>query len=157
MTGINKYIVALAALLLAGCGPQQDQFVDAKAAAALQARGELMLDVREADDYKEFHIPDSTNIPFGRMQSRLAELGAYKDKPIVVIDHSGLRAPRAWEALQKAGFIRVTIVKGGIAEWGKAGLPIETMAMQMEKDRIQQEQEQELEQLQREIEQLKQQ
>ncbi|OHC90739.1 MAG: hypothetical protein A3J87_05170 [Sideroxydans sp. RIFOXYB12_FULL_59_6] len=154
---MKKYIVALAALVLVGCGPQEDQFVDAKAAAERQARGELILDVREDDGYKEFHIPNSTHIPFGRLRSRLAELDEYKGKPIVVIDHSGLRAPQAWEALQKAGFTQVTIVKGGIAEWKQAGLPIVTMAMQMEKDRIQQEQQQELEQLQREIELLKQQ
>lgn len=140
MTGIQGCIVALAALVLVGCGPKEDQFVDAKAAAERQGRGELLLDVREADDYKEFHIPNSTNIPFGRMASRLGELEAYKGKPIVVIDHSGLRSPRAWEQLQKAGFTQVTIVKGGIAEWRKAGLPIETLEMQLEQERIRQEQ-----------------
>jgi rhodanese-related sulfurtransferase len=152
MTGIQRCIVALAALLLLGCGPKEDQFVDTKAAAERQARGELLLDVREADDYKEFHIPDSLNIPFGRLEYRLAELDAYKGKPITVFDHSGLRAPRAWELLQKAGFTRVTILKGGIAAWRKAGLPLATLGMQMEKDRQVQ---QELEALERELEQLR--
>jgi rhodanese-related sulfurtransferase len=156
MAGMHKYIVALAALLLIGCGPKEDQFVDAKAASALQARGHLLLDIREADDYKEFQIPNSTNIPFGRMTSRLAELDAYKGKPIIVIDHSGLRSPRAWEQLQKAGFTQVTIVKGGIAEWKKAGLPLDTLARQLEEDRVKEEQMQlEANQLEWELEQLK--
>ncbi|MDD2699769.1 MAG: rhodanese-like domain-containing protein [Sideroxydans sp.] len=153
---MKRYIVALAALVLIGCGPKEDQFVDAKAAAELQARGELVLDVREADDYKQFHIPDSTNIPYGRLQPRLSELDAYKGKPIVVIDHSGLRAPRAWEELQKSGFTQVTIVKGGIAEWKKAGLPLDTMEQQMEIERVEQEKQQrEIDQLEWELEQLK--
>lgn len=156
MTGMNKYIVVLAALLLIGCGPKEDQFVDAKAAAALQSRGDLLLDIRETDGYKEFRIPNSTHIPFGRLKYRLDELAAYKDKAIVVIDYSGLRSPRAWELLKKAGFTQVSIVKGGAKEWKKAELPVETMEMQMENERLQQAQQLELEQLEREIEKLKQ-
>jgi rhodanese-related sulfurtransferase len=142
MTGIQGCIVALAALVLVGCGPKEDQFVDSKAAAERQARGELLLDVREADDYKEFHIPNSTNIPYGRLEYRLAELEPYKAKPIMVIDHSGLRSPRAWEQLKKAGFSQVAVVTGGIAEWRKAGLPVQTLEMQLEQERLQREQEQ---------------
>ena len=86
MTGMSRYIVALAALVLLGCGPKEDQFVDVQAAAERHARGELLLDVREADDYKEFHIPNSTNIPFGRLEYRLAELESYKGKPIMLVE-----------------------------------------------------------------------
>jgi rhodanese-related sulfurtransferase len=131
MSKIQKYIIALAALFLLGCEPAADQFIEVKAAAVKQASGELLLDIREADDYKEFHIPNSTNIPFGRLKLRLAELDAYKGKPIMVIDHAGMRAPWAWDVLNKAGFSSVFIVKGGVAEWKSAGLPIETLDMQV--------------------------
>lgn len=125
MTGIKKFIVALAVLALAGCGPKDEQLVDVKAAAERQARGELLLDIREADDHTEFRIPNSMHIPYGRLASRLAELEPYKAKPIMVIDHSGLRSPRALELLQKSGYPQVFAVKGGIAEWQAAGLPVE--------------------------------
>ncbi|MFH0934112.1 MAG: rhodanese-like domain-containing protein [Pseudomonadota bacterium] len=131
MTGFQKCIVALAVLILAGCGPKDEQVVDVKAAAERQAGGELLLDVREADDYKEFHIPNSTNIPYGRLSLRLAELESYKDAPVMLIDHSGLRSPRALEQLQKAGFTQVFVVRGGIAEWKAAGLPLEKLDMQL--------------------------
>lgn len=127
MTGIQKCIVALAALILAGCGPKDEQLVDVKAASERQAKGELLLDIRETDDYTEFHIPKSMNIPYGRLASRMAELEPYKAKTILVIDHSGLRAPRAMEQLQKAGYSQVFVVKGGIAEWKAAGLPVEKL------------------------------
>ncbi|HZW25121.1 MAG TPA: rhodanese-like domain-containing protein [Gallionella sp.] len=125
MTGIRKCIVALAALVLAGCGPKDVQSVDVKAASERLARGELLLDIREADDYNEFRIPNSMHIPYGRLASRMAELEPYKAKPVMVIDHAGLRAPRALEQLQKAGYAQVFVVKGGIAEWQAAGLPVE--------------------------------
>ncbi len=131
--------LALAALLLTGCGPKEDQFVDVKSAAAQQASGVLILDVRAEDDYKEFHIPGSLNIPYGKFKQRMAELEAYKNKPIIVTDHAGVRAPRAWEDLKKAGFSQVRLLKGGAAEWRKEKLPIETLEMQLEKQRKEEE------------------
>jgi rhodanese-related sulfurtransferase len=128
MTGIQKFIVALAALILIGCGPKNGQWVEPQLAADLLAQGELLLDVREPDDYQEFHIPKTMNIPFGRLASRLVDLEPYKDKTVMVIDHSELRAPRVLELLNKAGFTQVFIVKGGMVGWKAAGLPIEKMA-----------------------------
>lgn len=125
MKSFKRYIVVLVALILVGCGPKDDQLVNAKAAFERQASGELLLDIRELDEYKEYHIPGSISIPYGRLKSRMAELESYKGKTIMVIDHSGLRAPRAWEQLKKAGYAQVRIVKGGILEWQAAGLPLE--------------------------------
>lgn len=130
MSLIQKMIVTLTVLILLGCGPTADQLIDVKAAAERQARGELLLDIREADDYKEFHAPNTSNIPMGRLALRLAELEPYKSKPIMVIDHAEQRAPRAMEVLLKAGFSQVFVVKGGMAEWKKTGLPIEKLDMQ---------------------------
>jgi rhodanese-related sulfurtransferase len=129
MTGIQTCIVTLAALLLLGCGPKEEQFVDVQTAFARQEQGELLLDIREGDDYTEFHIPKSMNMPFGRLKLRLAELEPYKGKTIMVIDHTGQRAPRALELLQSAGFSQVFVVKGGMIEWKAAGLPIEKLDM----------------------------
>lgn len=129
MTGIQKCILALAALILLGCDPKVEQLVDPRAAAERQAQGELLLDVREPDDYQEFHIPNTKNIPLGRLALRLAELESYKNKTVIVIDHSELRAPRVLGLLQKAGFTQVLIVKGGMVGWKAAGLPVEKMDM----------------------------
>jgi rhodanese-related sulfurtransferase len=130
MNYIQKTIVTFVALILLGCGPTAEQLIDVKTAAERQARGELLLDIREADDYKEFHAPNTTNIPMGRLALRLAELEQYKSKPIIVIDHAEQRAPRAMELLLKSGFSQVFVVKGGMAEWKKAELPIEKLDMQ---------------------------
>ncbi|TNC97621.1 MAG: Rhodanese domain protein [Gallionellaceae bacterium] len=130
MREIKIIFIILAALILIGCGPTKDQLIDVKAAAERQARGELLLDIREADDYKEFHAPNTTNIPLGRLALRLTELEPYKSKPIMVIDHAEQRAPRALEVLLKVGFSQAVVVKGGMAEWKAAGLPIEKLDIQ---------------------------
>lgn len=139
MRRIKYSFVILAALLLLGCGLTEEQLIDVKIAAERQARGELLLDVREADDYKEFHAPNASNIPMGRLALRLAELEQYKSKTIMVIDHAMQRAPRALEILQKAGFAQVVVVKGGMAEWKSAGLPIEKLDMQAQQPQVTQE------------------
>jgi rhodanese-related sulfurtransferase len=130
MSGIQKRIAILAALILVGCGPKAEQLVEVKTAFERQAQGELLLDIREADDFTEFHIPKSMNMPLGRLKFRLAELEPYKGKTIMLIDHTGQRAPRAMEQLQIAGFTQVFVVKGGMIEWKAAGLPIEKLDMQ---------------------------
>lgn len=135
MNVIQRSLITLSALLLLGCGPKDDQFIDVKAAAARQAGGDLLLDIREADDYKEFHIPNSTNIPYGHLKLRLAELEPYKGKTLLVIDHTVQRSPRAWELLTKAGYSPVFIVRGGMAEWKAAGLPIEKPDMELQPER----------------------
>jgi rhodanese-related sulfurtransferase len=125
MSTIKGWGLALVAVILAGCGPAEEQLVEAQAASGMQSKGALLLDIRDSDDYQEFHAPNSTNIPFGRMSQRLAELESYKGKEVIVIDHAGVRAPRALEVLQKAGFSRVFVVKGGMLEWQAAKLPVE--------------------------------
>ena len=59
---------------------------DVKQGAALQSRGALLLDVREADEYAEVHAPGSTLIPLGQLPQRLNEIAGYKDKPVVALD-----------------------------------------------------------------------
>ena len=139
MRRIKYSFVILAAFLLLGCGLTEEQLIDVKAAAERQARGDLLLDVREADDHTEFHAPNSTNIPLGRLALRLTELEMYKSKTIMVIDHTMQRAPRALEILQKAGFSQVVVVKGGMAEWRYSGLPIEKLDMQAQRSQVTQE------------------
>lgn len=136
MCRIKYSFVILAAVLMLGCGLKEEQLIDVKVAAERQARGDLLLDVREADDHKEFHAPNTTNIPLGRLALRLSELEVYKGKPIMVIDHAMQRAPRALEILQKAGFSQVVVVKGGMAEWKSSGLPIEKLDMQAQQPQV---------------------
>lgn len=98
--------------------------VDVKQGAALQSRGALLIDVREADEYAEGHAPGSTLIPLGQLQQRLPEISGYKNQPVVLICRSGRRSAQALKLLEQAGFSAAVNLEGGMNAWQKAGLPV---------------------------------
>lgn len=117
----------LAALLGAMPPAQADALassVDVRQAAALQAHGTLLLDVREPGEYAEVHAKDAVLIPLGQLQARLAEIAQYRNKPVAVICRSGRRSAHGVEILRKAGFTEVANVEGGTNAWLGAGLPV---------------------------------
>jgi rhodanese-related sulfurtransferase len=83
--------------------------------------GAFILDVREPDEWNQFHVPDSTLIPLGELASRLNELP--KDKEIVVVCRSGNRSAKGRDILLNAGFTQVTSMAGGLTQWKAAGYP----------------------------------
>jgi rhodanese-related sulfurtransferase len=54
-------------------------------------------------------------IPLGQLPDRLDELD--RNASIVVYCHHGVRSARALEVLEKAGFIKVRHLTGGIDAW----------------------------------------
>ncbi len=75
----------------------------------------LLLDVREAPEASFVSLADSVLIPLGQLPDRLDELD--RNASIVVYCHHGVRSARALEVLEKAGFIKVRHLTGGIDAW----------------------------------------
>ncbi|MGL5303405.1 MAG: rhodanese-like domain-containing protein, partial [Aeromonas sp.] len=48
----------------------------------------------------------------------------HKDAPIIVVCDSGMTAGGAGRLLSKAGFLRVYVLSGGIAQWRAENLPV---------------------------------
>jgi len=123
----NKIIIAVVIVLAAVLGMQQltaADGVDVKQAQIMSKQGALLLDVREPGEYAAGHAPNAKLIPLGQVSSRLKEIEAYKDKPIVVMCRSGRRSAQAVAILQKAGYTQVSNVKGGITAWEGDGLEV---------------------------------
>jgi adenylyltransferase/sulfurtransferase len=82
-------------------------------------RGEdlLLLDVRDKDEFERARIEGSTLIPVAELGDRLAELEAYRERPVVVHCHHGPRSRRACELLIERGFSCVEELSGGIEAW----------------------------------------
>jgi adenylyltransferase/sulfurtransferase len=93
--------------------------VSAAVVQAMLERGDdfLLLDVREPDEFEASRIEGSKLVPLGELESRLAELEEWKERPIVVHCHKGGRSAKASELLTAKGFIRVTNLAGGIDAW----------------------------------------
>lgn len=126
----KKILWALAILLGLGMAAQQLQAadgVDVKQAQSMTQQGALLLDVREPEEFSALHAPNAKLIPLGQLGSRLQEIAAYKDKPIVVICRSGRRSGIATAQLQAAGFSQASNVKGGMQEWERNGLDVVKM------------------------------
>ena len=88
-------------------------------------RAGLILDVRSTEEYAEGHIPGAINIPHDQLSSRLAEIGAHKNKEIVLYCRSGRRVGIAADILQAAGFNRLLHLAGDMSGWlGNGNLPI---------------------------------
>jgi len=55
----------------------------------------------------------------------VGEIGKFKDKPVIVTDRSPARAGSACRYLRREGFSNVFRLKGGLAAWQQASLPVE--------------------------------
>lgn len=97
----------------------------ADAEAAIQA-ADVLIDVREADEYREGHINGALNIPRGVLEFKLSatpELAA-RDMNIVLYCKSSGRAALAAVALQDMGYLQVKSIAGGFDAWTAADKPV---------------------------------
>ena len=85
----------------------------------------LILDVRDAKEFAAGHLPRARHIPLAELAGRLGEIGKFKEKPVIVTDRTGARSGAACRLLRKSGFNNVYQLKGGVAAWQQASLPVE--------------------------------
>lgn len=81
----------------------------------------FLLDVREPEEWNEYHVPNTTLIPLGELASRVNELP--RDQEIVVICRSGNRSQEGRDILLQAGFTQVASMAGGLKSWSSMGYP----------------------------------
>jgi glyoxylase-like metal-dependent hydrolase (beta-lactamase superfamily II) len=79
-----------------------------------------LLDVREAEERDEGHVPGSRHLPY-RTARAAAEAGLLDGRPVVTICESGARAAVAASVLQAAGVDARPVLDGGIPDWQARG------------------------------------
>jgi rhodanese-related sulfurtransferase len=79
-----------------------------------------LLDVREADERDDGHVPGSRHLPY-RTARAAAEAGLLDGRPVVTICESGARAAIAASVLQAAGVDARPVLHGGIPDWRERG------------------------------------
>ncbi|MEJ2699851.1 MAG: rhodanese-like domain-containing protein [Desulfuromonadales bacterium] len=80
-----------------------------------------IVDVRDAEEFAEGHIPGAINIPLNTFASKSGILD--KSKKVVVYCNSGGRSYDAYRKLMKLGY--KDIAQTIFADWKAAGLPVE--------------------------------
>ncbi len=100
--------------------PEGDE-VDVGRAIDLLGAGAALLDVREPYEWDAGHAPQAVSVPMGQ----LALDGLPAGRPLLVVCHLGVRSAAVVEALRGAG-VEAVNVRGGMAAWSDAGLPVVT-------------------------------
>jgi rhodanese-related sulfurtransferase len=85
-----------------------------------------ILDVRSGGEYASGHVPGAVHIPYDEVAMRLEQIGADRERTLVVYCETGVRAEVAERALRAAGYADVRHLEGDMHGWRKAGLPIES-------------------------------
>lgn len=96
----------------------------ADAEAAIRA-ADVLIDVREPEEYHEAHIAGALNIPRGVLEFKLSgtpELGV-RDLDILLYCKTSGRAALAAASLQAMGYLQVKSIAGGFDAWAAAGKP----------------------------------
>jgi len=86
--------------------------------------GAVIIDVRDGKEFGNGHIAGAVNVPASSIDSRIGDLQAYKEKPVVLVCKMGQHAGAAGRKLKAQGFENVRRLSGGMAEWTASNLPV---------------------------------
>jgi molybdopterin/thiamine biosynthesis adenylyltransferase/rhodanese-related sulfurtransferase len=95
--------------------------IDAPTARALE--GAVWVDVREADEWQEGHLPGAIHVPRGNLESRIENAAPDKAQPIVLYCASASRSAFAAKTLGELGYDNVVSLAGGYTDWKRNGFP----------------------------------
>ena len=87
---------------------------------------DLIIDVREPDEYAAGHVPGAVAIPRGVLEFRLSGTPEFdsRDLDVVLYCKTSGRAALAACAMQDMGYRRVRSIAGGFDAWAAAGKPV---------------------------------
>lgn len=95
--------------------------VSAGDVAAAAARGDLIIDVRTADEFASGHIAGAELVPLFAVPLHMSSFS--RRRPIYVVCESGARGQQASQYLDQHGY-DVRNLQGGMSAWRAAGLPV---------------------------------
>ena len=85
--------------------------INSKLQEMREVNGAVLLDVRNADEYRAGHIPGAINVPVDSIEG-ISKKVRKKDTPIYSYCLSGARSGRAVSALRAIGYTNVTNIGG---------------------------------------------
>lgn len=84
-----------------------------------------LIDVREAGEYNNAHIPGASLIPRRDLEAQIADAVPHSATPIVLCDDDARRAALAAATLERLGYSDVSALDGGINRWVTQEYPTE--------------------------------
>ena len=89
-------------------------------------KADVLIDVREADEFAAGHLPGAVLVPRGLLEFKLSGTPALsgRDLKVVLYCKTSGRAALAAQAMQSMGYLNVSSVAGGFDAWAAAGKPV---------------------------------
>ena len=84
----------------------------------------VLIDLRDAADYKAGHVVDAMNVPNNQFKDKIASLSKYKEKPVVLTCKMGQHSSSAGKQLASNGFTQIYRMSGGMMEWTSQQFPV---------------------------------
>jgi rhodanese-related sulfurtransferase len=86
----------------------------------------VVIDLRSPEAFAKGHIVNARNIPADELGEKSAVLEKFRSRPIVTVCDAGMTSGRTVDKLRKSGLENVFGLRGGIAAWQQASLPLVT-------------------------------
>jgi rhodanese-related sulfurtransferase len=95
-------------------------------ADAVIQQADVLIDVREADEFAAGHLPGAVLVPRGLLEFKLSGTPALssRDMKVVLYCKTSGRAALAAQAMQNMGYLNVTSIAGGYDAWVASGKPV---------------------------------
>ncbi|WP_295503674.1 rhodanese-like domain-containing protein [Limnohabitans sp. Rim8] len=89
-------------------------------------QADVLIDVREADEFAAGHLPGAVLVPRGLLEFKLSGTPAFsgRDLKVVLYCKTSGRAALAAQSMQSMGYLNVSSVAGGYDAWVAAGKPV---------------------------------
>ena len=100
--------------------------IEPQAAVKLINADAVVLDLRSSEAFARGHIVNAKNIPADELTANQDNYKKYKSRAILAVCDAGVTSSRAVDTLRKSGLENVYGLKGGIAAWTQANLPLVT-------------------------------
>jgi molybdopterin/thiamine biosynthesis adenylyltransferase/rhodanese-related sulfurtransferase len=84
-----------------------------------------IIDVREASEWEQGHLPGAVHISKSYVEQQIEAAVPDRDAPVVLYCAGGVRSLFAAQTLQQLGYSNVASMSGGFQAWKSAGLPWE--------------------------------
>jgi rhodanese-related sulfurtransferase len=100
-------------------------------ADAAMAAADVLIDVREADEFAAGHLQGAVHIPRGLLEFKLSAMPALqaRDLNVVLYCKTSGRAALSAVAMQSMGYLNVSSLAGGYDAWVAAGKPVVTPSL----------------------------
>lgn len=83
----------------------------------------LVINVLDERAFNNCHIKGSVNIPLDQLAARVKDFDQAREIIVYCANYECTASDEAYKLLNKMGFERVQVYKGGTKEWKEMGLP----------------------------------